>query len=222
MLAYTLVEKIVDWVEPVFVSAGYLIIAGAVLMERSIFIGLIVPGDLILALGGVYASQQKMNLVAVIVIGILAAISGESIGFWFGRRYGIRLIRRIPLVRRLSTQLEMSQDYFRKHGGKTVAIGRYATAAGAFIPFTAGAAKMPYRRFLLFDVPAIIVWATAISVFGYAFGQNLGFVDKVLSRFGYGVLVLFILIFGGMFALKRYRKRQELRRERRSKKEPTR
>jgi membrane-associated protein len=222
VLAYTLVERIVDWVEPVFVSAGYLIIAGAVLMERSIFIGLIVPGDLILALGGVYASEQKMNLVAVIVIGILAAISGESIGFWFGRRYGIRLIRRIPLVRRLSTQLEMSQDYFRKHGGKTVAIGRYATAAGAFIPFTAGAAKMPYRRFLLFDVPAIIVWATAISIFGYAFGQNLGFVDKVLSRFGYGVLLLFILIFGGMFGWKRYRKRQELRRERRSKKEPTR
>jgi membrane protein DedA with SNARE-associated domain len=222
VLAYTLVEKIVDWVEPVFVSAGYLIIAGAVLMERSIFIGLIVPGDLILALGGVYASEQKMNLVAVIVIGILAAISGESIGFWFGRRYGIRLVRRIPLVRRLSTQLEMSQEYFRKHGGKTVAIGRYATAAGAFIPFTAGAAKMPYRRFLLFDVPAIIVWATAISIFGYAFGQNLGFVDKVLSRFGYGVLVLFILIFGGMFLWKRYRKRQELRRERRSKKEPTR
>lgn len=222
MLAYTLVEKIVDWVEPVFVSAGYLIIAGAVLMERSIFIGLIVPGDLILALGGVYASEQKMNLVAVIVIGILAAISGESIGFWFGRRYGIRLIRRIPLVRRLGTQLELSQDYFRRHGGKTVAIGRYATAAGAFIPFTAGAAKMPYRRFLLFDVPAIIVWATAISVFGYAFGQNLGFVDKVLSRFGYGVLLLFILVFGGMFAWKRYRKRRESRRERGSKAESSR
>jgi membrane-associated protein len=222
VLAYTLVEKIVDWVEPVFVSAGYLIIAGAVLMERSIFIGLIVPGDLILALGGVYASEQKMNLVAVIVIGILAAISGESIGFWFGRRYGIRLIRRIPLVRRLGTQLELSQDYFRRHGGKTVAIGRYATAAGAFIPFTAGAAKMPYRRFLLFDVPAIIVWATAISVFGYAFGQNLGFVDKVLSRFGYGVLVLFILVFGGMFAWKRYRKRRESRRERGSKAESSR
>jgi undecaprenyl-diphosphatase len=222
VLAYTLIEKIVNWVEPVFVSGGYLIIAGAVLMERSIFIGLIVPGDLILALGGVYASEHKMNLVVVIVIGIFAAIIGESIGFWFGRRYGIRLIRRIPLVRRLGTQLEMSQDYFRRHGGKTVAIGRYATAAGAFIPFTAGAARMPYRRFLLFDIPAIVVWATAISVFGYAFGQNLSFVDKVLSRFGYGVLVMFILVLGGMFVWKRYRKRRESRREQGSKTESTR
>ena len=222
MLAFSLVEKIVNWVEPAFVAAGYLIIAAAVLMERSIFIGLIVPGDLILALGGVYASQHKMNLVLVIVIGIIAAICGESIGFGLGRRYGMRLIKRIPLVRRLGTQLEMSQDYFRRHGGKTVAIGRYATAAGAFIPFTAGAARMPYRRFLLFDVPAIVVWATAISVFGYAFGQNLDFVDKVLSRFGYGVLALIILVFGARFAWKRYRERRDRRRERRSKSEASR
>lgn len=219
MLAYTLVEKIVDWVEPVFVSAGYLIIAGAVLMERSIFIGLIVPGDLILALGGVYASKDKMSLAAVIVIGIVAAIIGESIGYALGRRYGIRLIKRIPLVRRLGNQLELSQDYFKRHGGKTVAIGRYATAAGAFIPFTAGVARMPYRRFLLFDVPAIVVWAVGISIFGYAFGQNLGFVDKVLSRFGYGVLALFIIIFGGRFLWKRYRERRDQRRRSGSKEE---
>jgi membrane-associated protein len=219
VLAYTLVEKIVDWVEPVFVSAGYLIIAGAVLMERSIFIGLIVPGDLILALGGVYASKDKMSLAAVIVIGIVAAIIGESIGYALGRRYGIRLIKRIPLVRRLGNQLELSQDYFKRHGGKTVAIGRYATAAGAFIPFTAGVARMPYRRFLLFDVPAIVVWAVGISIFGYAFGQNLGFVDKVLSRFGYGVLALFIIIFGGRFLWKRYRERRDQRRRSGSKEE---
>lgn len=219
VLAYTLVERIVDWVEPVFVSAGYLIIAGAVLMERSIFVGLIVPGDLILALGGVYASKGKLNLAAVICIGIVAAIIGESIGYALGRRYGIRLIKRIPLVGRLATQLEMSQDYFKRHGGKTVAIGRYATAAGAFIPFTAGVAKMPYRRFLLFDVPAIVVWAVGISIFGYAFGQNLGFVDKVLSSFGYGVLALLILIFGGRFAWKRYRDRREQRRRSGSKEE---
>jgi membrane-associated protein len=210
VLAYTLVEKIVDWIEPVFLSAGYLIIAGAVLMERSIFIGLIVPGDLILALGGVYSSQHKLNL--TLVIGILSAITGESMGYWLGRHFGLRMVRRIPLVNRLGTQLEMSQDYFRRHGGKTVAIGRYATAAGAFIPFTAGAARMPYRRFLLFDIPAIVVWATAISIFGYAFGQNLAFIDKVLSRFGYGVLALFILFFGGRFAWKRYRERRDQRR----------
>lgn len=207
MLAASLVETIVEWLEPAFLAAGYLIITGAVLMERSIFVGLIIPGDVILALGGVYASQGRMSLAAVIVLGTLAAIAGESIGYWLGRRYGMRLVRRLPLVRRLEGMLERSRDYFRRHGGKTVAIGRYATAAGAFIPFTAGIAHMPYRRFLLFDVPAIVVWASAISVFGYVFGRNLAFVDKALSRFGYVVLGLAVALFLGRYLWKRWRER---------------
>lgn len=209
MVAVSIVETIVEWLEPAFLAAGYLIIIAAVLLERSVFIGLIIPGDVILALGGVYSSQGRMNLTAVIVIGTLSAIAGESIGYWLGRRYGMRLVRRLPLVRRLEELLDRSRDYFRKYGGLTVAIGRYATAAGAFIPFTAGIARMPYLRFLLFDVPAIVVWAAAISVFGYVFGRNLEFVDKVLSRFGYAVLGLVVVFFLGRFLWKRHRERRE-------------
>jgi membrane-associated protein len=196
VLALSLVERIVNDIEPIFLAAGYYIIAAGVLMERSIFIGLIIPGDLILALGGVYASKHKMSLPLVIVIGTLAAIAGESIGFWLGRKFGVRVVRRLPYVGRwLAEKLEASEEFFRKHGGKTVAIGRYATAAGAFIPFSAGAGRMKYWRFLAFDVPAIIVWATGISIFGFVFGRNLAFVDKVLSRFGYIVLGLIVLFF---------------------------
>jgi membrane protein DedA with SNARE-associated domain len=206
VLALTLVERIVSAIEPYFLAAGYLIIAGGVLMERSVFIGLIIPGDLILALGGVYSSQQKMSLTGVIVVGCLAAICGESIGFWLGRRFGIRVVRRLPYVGRwLAEKLVASEDFFRRHGGKTVAIGRYATAAGAFIPFSAGAGRMKYWRFLAFDVPAIIVWATGISIFGYYFGKNLGFVDKVISRFGYIVLGLVVVILLGRWLWKRWR-----------------
>jgi membrane-associated protein len=212
VLGLTLVERIVHEIEPAFLAAGYFIIAGGVLLERSIFLGLIVPGDLILALGGVYASQKKMDLTAVIVVGTFAAIAGESIGFWLGRHFGVRLLRRLPFFgKRLSRVVEESEDYFRKHGGKTVAIGRYATAAGAFIPFTAGAGKMSYLRFLAFDIPAIVVWATGITIFGYYFGRNLGFIDKVLSRFGYGVLALLVLFFGGRFLWKRWERRQDLK-----------
>jgi membrane protein DedA with SNARE-associated domain len=189
VVALSLVEKIVQWIEPAFVSAGYLIIAGAVLMERSIFVGLVVPGDLILALGGVYAAQHELSLPWVIVIGSMAAITGESLGYWLGRKVGVRLIRHVPFLGKfLSERLLDAETYFRRHGGKTVVIGRYATAAGAFIPFSAGVGRMRYPRFLLFDVPSVIIWATGISIFGYFFGRNLAFVDKVLSRFGYIVL----------------------------------
>jgi membrane protein DedA with SNARE-associated domain len=211
VIGLTVVEQVVDWIQPVFVTAGYFIIAGAVLAERSIFIGLVVPGDLILALGGVYASKGKMSLVLVVIIGIVAAIVGESLGYWIGRRYGMGVIKHIPLIRRLEGPLQGAKDYFDKHGGRTVAIGRYATAAGAFIPFTAGVARMPYRRFLLFDVPAIIVWATGISIFGFVFGENLAFVDKVLSRFGYIALGLVVVYFGGRFLWQKWRERRRSR-----------
>lgn len=207
-----MVERIVHDIEPAFLAAGYFIIAGGVLLERSIFLGLIVPGDLILALGGVYASQRKMDLIGVIVVGTLAAIAGESIGFWLGRRFGVRLLRRLPFFgKRLSRVVEESEDYFHRHGGKTVAIGRYATAAGAFIPFTAGAGKMSYARFLAFDIPAIMVWAAGITIFGYYFGRNLSFIDKVLSRFGYGVLALVVLIVAVRFLWKKRQERKERR-----------
>ena len=210
MLALTIIERIVDTIEPAFLAAGYLIIAGAVLLERSVFVGLLVPGDVILALGGVYASRGRMNVVGVIVVGIVAAVAGESTGYWLGRKYGARLLKRIPMIGGwLGEKLESAQEHFRERGGVTVALGRYATAAGAFIPFSAGVGRMPFARFLKFDIPAIILWATAITLFGYGFGENLPFVDKVLSRFGYVVLGLVAGYFGGRFAWKRWKARKE-------------
>ena len=156
MLGFSIAEKIVRWMQPAFASAGYAIVAAGVLAERSMFVGLIVPGDVILALGGVYASTGKLELWLVIVIGAVAATIGESAGYWIGRRFGRPFVAKIPLIRRLEGRLVESEEFFKRHGGKTVAIGRYATAAGAFVPFSAGMGKMPYRRFLLFDVPGAL------------------------------------------------------------------
>jgi membrane-associated protein len=199
----SLVEQLVVWLQPAFAVAGYEILAVAVLLERSIFIGLIIPGDIMLALGGVYASEGRLNLAAVIIIGTVAAVTGESLGYWLGRRYGLRLIRALPVVRRLEPRLEDAHAYFRKHGAMTVAIGRYATAAGAFVPFSAGIARMPYRRFLAVEIPSVAVWAALVTGFGYAVGRNLAFIDRTLSRFGYIVLALAIAFFVYRFVKKR-------------------
>ncbi|MFY9588898.1 MAG: DedA family protein, partial [Actinomycetota bacterium] len=179
MLAF--LEEIVRRFGPLFEDAGYQIIAGAVLLERSIFVGLIVPGDVVLALGGIYASRAELGLGWVMLVAALAAAIGESTGYWLGRRFGPSLVARIPLVNRLADRLDAAQDYFGEHGGKTVAIGRFATVAGSFIPFAAGVGRMPYHRFLLFDLPAVGVWAVGITLIGYYFGENLDFVDKVLQ-----------------------------------------
>src|SRR5918999_1428643 len=149
-----LLEEIVRWLGPLYQVAGYWVIAGATLAERSIFLGLFVPGDVIIALGGIYAARGQLSLGWVIAIGALAAIAGESIGFWLGRRYGIGLIRRLPLANRLADRLDRAKDLFRERGGWTVAIGRYASAVGAFIPFVAGLGGMPHPRVPIFRLPA--------------------------------------------------------------------
>ena len=200
------VEQIIKAIAPAYTTAGYAIVAGGVLAERSILVGLFVPGDVILALGGVYAGRGDLELWAVVVIGTAAALCGESIGYWLGRRYGRSLVRRIPLVRKLEGRIEGAEGFFGKHGGKTVAIGRYATAAGAFVPFVAGMSRMPYRRFLLFDVPAVVVWAVGITLFGYFFGEHVGFIDRVLSRFG---LIVLGLVAAGIAGYVVYRRRSK-------------
>jgi membrane protein DedA with SNARE-associated domain len=200
-----LVEELVKWAGPIFVAAGYAIVAVAVLLERSVFVGLIIPGDVIIALGGIYAARGSLSVVAVIVIATIAASCGESIGYWLGRRYGRGLIKRLPLVNRLEKRLDAAQKYFRAHGGKTVAIGRYATAAGAFVPFVAGLSRMKYARFLAFDLPAIALWATGITLVGYFFEAQLDLIDRILSRFGWIMLGTLVLLVGGRILWKRHR-----------------
>lgn len=204
-----LIKEIVDWIGPLFATAGYFIIFFAVVSERSILIGLFVPGDVIIALGGVYAARGDLNVVAVIALAFVAAMIGESIGFWLGNRYGMRLIRRLPLVNRLEDKLESVEDHFKRHGGKTVAVGRYATAAGAVIPFAAGMGNMSYRRFVAFDAPAVLVWAIGITLVGYVFGRNLDVVETILSRFGWAILGLLILAIAVRIVWSRMKRRRE-------------
>jgi len=107
------------------------------------------------------------------------------------------------MVRRLAPRLDAAEEYFARRGAATVFIGRFATAAGAFIPFVAGIARMPFGRFLLVDIPAVVLWAGAIATVGYAFGSNLDRVERILSRFGLAALVILIVLIGGRALLRR-------------------
>jgi membrane-associated protein len=201
-------ETLVEWIGPVFVVAGYWIVFGSTLVERSIFIGLVMPGDVVLAMAGIYAARGALEIGWVIVLGAIGAVLGESLGYWLGRRYGVTLIRRLPFVNRMERKLADAELYFAHHGGKTVAIGRFATAAGAVIPFTAGLARMSYARFLAFDVPSVIVWAAGISLVGYLFGANLERVDTIMSRFGWIMLGVLVLLIGTIWLTRRRRSRR--------------
>jgi membrane-associated protein len=202
-----IIEELVKWVGPAFAVAGYYIVFAGVFADRSAFLGLVIPGDLVLAVGGVYAARDVLDLPVVMAVGAVAGLAGESVGFWLGRRYGERLLRRLPILNRWASDLSKTEDFFHRNGGKTVFIGRYVSVAGTFLPFVAGMSKMKYSRFLLFDIPSVVLWAVGVSLLGYFLESQIDTIDTILSRFGWGLLALIVLFFGGRFVYRKWIKK---------------
>jgi undecaprenyl-diphosphatase len=195
-----ILEEIVRWVGPVFSTIGYVLIPFATALETAAMTGLVVPGDVIFALGGVYASRGELNLIWVLALGQLA-------GWWLGRRYGPGLLAKLPLPGTPERRLEKARSIFDRHGGMAVFVGRFATGVSAFMPFAAGTAGMRLGRFVAFALPAVLVWGTGVALLGYFLGENLDLIDRIISRFGWIVLALLALTLGVVVFVRRRRER---------------
>jgi undecaprenyl-diphosphatase len=205
-----IVEQLVHWAGPLFRAAGYPIVFIGVFLESSALVGLIAPGEAILALGGVYAARQELAIGWVIAIAIVAGWSGQIAGYWLGRRYGRVIVRKIPLVRRLEPALDDARELIHRRGGLAIVFGRFATGIGAVMPFASGTAELPFGTFLPYMLPTVAVWATAIALVGYELGDHLDAVDRVLSSIGWIGLTIVVLLIAGIIVWRhRHRSAQE-------------
>jgi len=184
---------VVQSVDPVLRT----LLAGiGILLETSILVGLVVPGDsiVIVAATGVVGPVEFVSLVVAVVIGALA---GESIGFALGRHFGPR-IRSSRLGRRIGEQHWVrAENYLDRRGGIAVFVSRFLPVLHSLIPLTVGMSQMPYRRFMRWTVPACVLWALAyVSVGSLAAGSYRELSDQ-LHYAGYifvGIIVLFALV----------------------------
>jgi membrane protein DedA with SNARE-associated domain len=173
------------------------LIAGlAVMLETSILIGLIVPGDtiVIIASMGVDGIVETIAMVVAVVVG---ALIGESIGFWLGRWLGPR-IRRSWIGRRIGEgHWERAERYLQRRGGLAIFLSRFLPVLHSLVPLTVGMSAYSYRRFLAWTAPACLIWATAyVSVTSLAAGGFRDLVDQVHFA-GYifvGIIVVFLLL----------------------------
>lgn len=200
-----IVSDVIEWIEPFFATFGYLIVSTAMLLESVVLLGVIIPGDVVLALGGVYAGRGALEIGWVIACGAILGTVGETGGFFLGRRYGDRLLVNVPVLRRFQAKLGQAQASIETNAGKTIVIGRFVTGAAGLIPFVAGASGVKPRTFFLYAVPTLCIWATAVSLLGLFVGNHIGTIDRILSGIGWVGLAIVTAVVG--FWLWRHRTR---------------
>lgn len=191
-----LITPLLDWLQPLFASFGYVIVSVAMFFESAAFTGILVPGDVILALGGVYAGRGELALPGVIACGAIFGVVGSSTGYLLGRRYGDSILRRAPILRRFQDRLDRAQASIAANAGKTIVLGRFITGAAVFVPFVAGASGVRARTFFTYAIPTMIVWTTGLALLGFFVGNNVEAIDRILSRIGLAGLGLGVLLIG--------------------------
>lgn len=191
-----LVTQLLEWLQPLFVSFGYVIVSVAMFLESAAFTGILVPGDVILAIGGVYAGRGELWLPGVIACGSLAGILGATTGYLLGRRYGDSLLRRAPILRRFQGRLDQAQASIAANAGKTIVVGRFVTGAAVFVPFVAGSSGVRTRTFLTYAIPTMIVWTTGLTLLGFFVGNHVETIDRILGRIGLAGLGLGVVLIG--------------------------
>jgi membrane protein DedA with SNARE-associated domain len=179
MIAAGFLARLTAEFQHLFAHYGYPIIALAILGESA---GIPLPGETVLLAAGVAAQRGAMSLPLVWVLAAGAAIVGDNIGFWVGRWGGRSLLVRYGRVVRVRERhLQMLDLYYSRHGAKTVFFGRWVAFLRMWAALFAGAARMPWRRFLLFNALGGIAWAVSMSTLAYFFAASIG---KIQATFG--------------------------------------
>lgn len=165
---------------------GILGVAAVVFAESGLLIGFFLPGDSLLFTTGflIHAGLLNINVHIAVLIIFLAAVLGDTVGYWFGRKAGPRIFKR-PDARLFKQEyVQRAQTFYEKHGGKTIIIARFIPIVRTFAPIVAGTSRMDYRRFLSFNVIGAFLWAAGITYIGYGLGawfESMGIeIDHIL------------------------------------------
>jgi membrane protein DedA with SNARE-associated domain len=160
--------------------------------------GIPLPGETALVAAGVLAARGDMDIVTVIVVAAAAAIVGDNVGYWAGRLGGRRLLHRWEwLERHASRVLPWSERFFRRHGAKTIFLGRFVAVLRVTAAWLAGVSQMHWWRFFLYNALGGICWAVLVGLVAYYVGQAAA---EAIGRYGLigGVAVVVLLVVGAL------------------------
>ncbi|MGI8462609.1 MAG: VTT domain-containing protein [Solirubrobacterales bacterium] len=174
----------------------YLAVGALAFLETGAFVGVVAPGETFVILGGAVAGVGETSVILTIAIVWFSAWAGDTASFFLGRKLGRGFILRHGAKVRISEErFEQVENYFARHGGKTILVGRFIGLVRALAPFVAGSSGMTYRAFVPFSILGTGLWASAFVLIGYFAAQSLETVAHFVERglFFFGVTVALIV-----------------------------
>ncbi|HZY77570.1 MAG TPA: DedA family protein [Jatrophihabitantaceae bacterium] len=186
------------------VGAWLYVIAGALCFaEAAILVGMVLPGETALLVAGVFCQHGTLNLWLMIVIAVLCAVAGDSVGFEFGKKFGPPL-RRSRLGQWVGEhRWQIVDGFLHRHGGKAVFLGRLTALFRALIPSMAGMSGMRYRTFIVWNVAGGLLWAPGCVLLGYAFSTSLDTVGKTLTWAPFALIGVVVIVYVGLHLRRR-------------------
>lgn len=179
-----------DGLKELIRSGGAPLICTIVFVETGFFVGFFLPGDSLLVTAGIFSAAGVIPLKWLLLPVMLCAVAGDQIGYWIGRSAGAALYRREDSLFFRRSHLQRAHDFYEKYGGRAVILARFIPIVRTFCPPVAGAAKMPYGRYLAFDICGGALWVAAMILGGYALGHS---VPNIGERIHYVIAVVILV-----------------------------
>jgi membrane-associated protein len=189
-----LFHKIYD-VQGLIRVGGLALLVAIIFSETGLLVGFFLPGDSLLVTAGLYCTSANpdqaplLNIVSLNLLAMLAAIVGDTVGFWIGAKSGPALFKREQSLLFSKKHLLRTQAFYERHGGKTIIIARFMPFARTFAPIVAGIGKMDYKRFLSFNLFGGIGWVFSMTMLGFTLGKVYPPITKQIDK------VIIVIIF---------------------------
>ena len=176
-------RQLIHWGGPTLVCV-------IVFVETGLFVGFFLPGDSLLITGGIFSAAGDIPLKWLLAPVMLCAIVGDQLGYWIGRGMGAALYRREDSLFFRRSHLQRAHEFYQKYGGRAVILARFVPIIRTFCPPVAGAARMPYLRYLIYDIFGGIFWVGATILGGYFLGRSI---PNIGQRIHYVIIIVVFL-----------------------------
>jgi membrane-associated protein len=180
-----------------------------VFCETGLVITPFLPGDsLLFAIGAIAADPtSNLNIWLAAAILLVAAILGDTVNYWIGRKFGGWMMRKFPKIVKPS-HIAKTNEFFVRYGGKTIIIARFVPIVRTFAPFVAGSGEMEYRRFMFFNVAGAVLWVGLLLPCGWFFG-NIPIVKANFELVVLGIIAISVLPMAIEIARAKFKKTPE-------------